>query len=56
MATPCRTSNSIRVVKLGAVKSVSAGKHRDVPVAILQRLRLVDQVIPLVNFYFKVRL
>ena len=54
--SPCSPSNNLRIVKLGSVKSVSALKLRAVPIAILQRLGLIDQVFPLSNFYFKVRL
>ena len=55
-SSPCSPNNTFRVVKLGSVKSVSSLKLRAVPIAILQRLGLVDQVLPLSNFYFKVRL
>ena len=53
---PPHPGNSIRIVKIGSVKEISALKHRATPIAILQRMQLVDQVIPLSNFYLKVRL
>ena len=38
------------------MKSVASPKLRAVPVAILQRLGLIDQALPLSNFYYKIRL
>ena len=46
----------IRIVKIGSVKEISALKHRATPIAILQRMGLIDQALPLSNFYLKVRL
>ena len=54
--TPCRPDNSLRVVKLGSIKSISALKMRAAPLAILKRLGVIDQVVPYSNFYYKVRL
>ena len=50
------SSTAFRVIKLGSIKSVSALKHRSVPIAILHRLKLVDQVCPISNSFYKVRL
>jgi hypothetical protein len=51
---PPHPGNSIRIVKIGSVREISALKHRATPIAILQRMQLV--VVPLSNFYLKVRL
>jgi hypothetical protein len=54
--SPCSPNNRYRIIKLGSIKSISSPRLRSLPIAILQRLGLVDQVLPLANFYFKVRL
>ena len=48
--------NDLRIIKLGSIKTVSHLKLRTVPISILQRLGLVDQVCPVSNFFFKVKL
>ena len=53
---PCAPSNRVRIVKLGATGSVKALEHRAAPLAILQKLLLVEQALPLSNFYFKIQL
>ena len=54
--TPCSPLNRFRVVKLGSIKSISSLRLRAAPIAMLQRLGLIDQALPISNFYFKVRL
>ena len=55
-ASPCAPSNAFRVIKLGSIKSVADLRLRSIPVGILQRLKLVDQVLPISNFFLKVAL
>ena len=56
VSTPCSSSNRLRVLKLGSIKSIHALRWRSFPVFLLQKLGLIDQALPLSNFYFKVRL
>ena len=51
----CDSENRIRIVKLGDTKSYKNLDQRAAPLSILQRLLLVDQVLPLSNFYFKIQ-
>jgi hypothetical protein len=52
----CTIDNRLRVIKIGSTKSISPLKLRAVPVAILQRLGISEQVFPICNFYLKIRL
>lgn len=56
VATPCLPENRCRIVKLGKVRIISALQHRAAPIITLQKLKLIDQILPLSNFYFKVRM
>ena len=47
----CDPSNRLRVVKLGDTSSFKNLEQRTNPISVL-RLFLVDQVLPLSNFYF----
>ena len=54
--TPCSPANRFRIIKLGSIKHISSLSLRAAPIAMLQRFGLIDQALPLANFYFKVRL
>ena len=53
---PAEPYNRFRDIKLGSIKSVSALKLRAAPFSIMVRLGVIEQVLPLSNFYFKVKL
>lgn len=55
-ATPCSINNKLRIIKLGSIKTMHPLNMRAFPILILQKLGLIDQAIPLSNFYFKIRL
>ena len=52
----CDPQNQVRIIKLGDTKSYKNLDQRAAPLSILQRLFLVDQVLPLSNFYFKIQM
>ena len=52
----CVPTNNIRIVKLGDVSAFRNIEQRTVPLSILQKLLLIDQALPLSNFYFKIQL
>jgi hypothetical protein len=56
LSSPCSPSNQFRVIKLGKMDHFSNLKHRFAPISILRKLKISENVIPLSNFYLKIRL
>lgn len=53
--TPCSPDNNLRIVRMATLEGFGKIENRSGPIALLQSLRLVDQVFPLTNFHFKVQ-
>ena len=54
--SPCSPGSRPRIVKLGSTDSFQTLETRSLPISTLQQLRLVDQVVSLTNFHYKVQM
>ena len=53
---PCTPENGLRIVRMDSLEGFTKMESRSGPIAIMQKLGLIDQALPLTNFHFKVRL
>ena len=54
--SPCSPGSRQRIIKLGSTDSFQTLETRSLPISTLQQLRLVDQVVSLTNFHYKVQM
>ena len=54
--TPCSPENKLRIIRMASLEGFGKVEHRGGPLTVLQELGLVDQVLPLSNWHYKVQL
>ena len=53
--TPCSQDNNLRIIRMASLEGFGKIEHRGGPISVLQKLGLVDQVLPLSNWHFKIQ-
>lgn len=56
ISTPCLQSNPYCMIKLGRTRTMADPKLRIAPIAALQELGVIEQAIPVSNFFIKIKL